>query len=140
MAELSPKQLRFCEEYLVDLNATQAAIRAGYRERSARQQAARLLTKDYIQAEVARLRDDISVRTGLTQDRVLNEIGSVAFAVASDAYNSELRYSSKLKALEMLAKHLGLFDEHRPGEDSGAGGVIMLGEAMPEPEPPGGDL
>jgi hypothetical protein len=68
---------------------------------------------------------------------VLKEIGSVAFAAASDAYSSELRYSSKLRALEMLAKHLGLFDEHRTGEDSGAGGVIVLGEAMPEPEPPG---
>ena len=46
--ELTPKQERFCQEYMKDLNGTQAAIRAGYSKETARQQAQRLLTKVYI--------------------------------------------------------------------------------------------
>lgn len=66
MDGLTPKQQRFVEEYLVDFNATQAAIRAGYSERSARMQASRMLTKanvqDVIASRKAELTDDAGTR------------------------------------------------------------------------------
>ena len=52
----SPRQEQFVAEYLVDLNATQASIRAGYSEKTARQQGARLLSNVYIQAAIAQAR------------------------------------------------------------------------------------
>jgi phage terminase small subunit len=55
---LSPKQTRFCQEYLKDCNATQAAVRAGYTPASAGPVSSRLLTKDNIQAELSRLFED----------------------------------------------------------------------------------
>lgn len=79
MANLSPKQQRFAEEYLVDLNATQAAIRAGYSEKTAKSQGQRLLTKVDIQEEIQRSRDARSHRTEITQDRVLLEYARIAF-------------------------------------------------------------
>ena len=51
--ELTDRQARFCEEYLIDLNATQAAIRAGYSEKTAREQAAQNLSKLNIQEKIA---------------------------------------------------------------------------------------
>lgn len=70
--KLSPKQERFVQEYLVDLNATQAAIRAGYSKQSARVQASRMLTKanvqDAIAAGKARLLDDADSRARLVLD------------------------------------------------------------------------
>ena len=54
-SEFTPKQQKFCEEYLIDLNATQAAIRAGYSEDTANQQGPRLLVNVGVQAEIQRL-------------------------------------------------------------------------------------
>lgn len=76
---LTAKQERFVQEYLVDLNATQAAIRAGYSARTANEQGARLLANASIQNE---LQDAISKRmerTEITQDRVLQEYARLAF-------------------------------------------------------------
>ncbi len=56
---LSPNQQRFCEEYVVDLNGTQAAIRAGYSANSAEMQASRLLTNDKVKSEVKRLQEKL---------------------------------------------------------------------------------
>lgn len=76
---LAPQQQRFCEEYLVDLNGTQAAIRAGYSVRTAQEQASRLLSNVMVQAEVERLAAARSQRTQITADRVLQEIARLAF-------------------------------------------------------------
>lgn len=107
---LTGKQKRFVEEYLVDLNATQAAIRAGYREKTAGQIGFENLKKPEIQEAVAKAIQERQARTEITQDRVLSELGRVAFADADDGAESSLKYSNKLKALEMLGKHLGIFD------------------------------
>jgi phage terminase small subunit len=72
--KLPPRQQRFVEEYLLDLNATQAAIRAGYSAKTANPQAARLLAKVSIQAALAEAMATRADRTGITQDRVLHEI------------------------------------------------------------------
>lgn len=77
---LSAKQARFVEEYLLDLNATQAAIRAGYSAKTAKQQGARLLTHVDVQAAIAAAKAARSQRTEITQDRVLAELAKIGFA------------------------------------------------------------
>lgn len=76
---LTPKQQRFVEEYLVDLNATQAAIRAGYSKKTAAEIGAENLTKPQIVAAVAAATDARSARTGYSADRVLEELARIAF-------------------------------------------------------------
>ena len=80
MANLTPKQERFCEEYLIDLNATQAAIRAGYSEKTAYSAGQRLLRNVEIQNRIAELKAERSKRTEITQDRVVKELAAMAFA------------------------------------------------------------
>lgn len=84
LADLTPKQQRFVDEYLVDLNATQAAIRAGYSEKSAYSQAHDLLKKPEIEAAVAAARLEQSDRTGVTADRVIRELAAIAFGDLRD--------------------------------------------------------
>lgn len=76
---LTKKQQMFVKEYLVDLNATQAAIRCGYSEKTAKEQAYRLFTNVHIMESVQAGMDKRSERVGVTGDRVLEEIGHSAF-------------------------------------------------------------
>ena len=76
---LNPKQERFVAEYLVDLNATQAAIRAGYSPKTAGVQAFDLLKKPEIAAALERQRNQHAKNTGLTVERVLTEAMRLAF-------------------------------------------------------------
>jgi phage terminase small subunit len=76
---LEPKQQAFCEEYIIDFNGTQAAIRAGYSERTAGSIASENLQKPEIQAEIQHQIENRSKRTEITQDRVLLEIARLAF-------------------------------------------------------------
>lgn len=84
MAKLTAKQQRFCDEYLIDLNATQAAIRAGYSKKTANEQGARLLVNVSIQKKIFELQKEREKRTEITQDSVLHELALIAFAKASD--------------------------------------------------------
>ncbi len=77
---LTAKQRRFVDEYLIDLNATQAAIRSGYSPRTANEQAARMLAKVSIQAYVSDRMKAREKRTEITQDRVLRELEKIGFA------------------------------------------------------------
>lgn len=86
---LNDKQRRFVNEYLIDLNATQAAIRAGYSQRTANEQGARLLAKVSVQNEVVKLMGDREARTEITQDRVLQELARLAFLDVRKAFNSD---------------------------------------------------
>jgi len=79
-ARLTPKQQRFVEEYLVDLNGTQAAIRAGYAPKRAENQAYQLLQIPTVQAAIAAARQKLSDRTEITQDMVLKRLWAVATA------------------------------------------------------------
>lgn len=76
---MTPKQRRFVEEYLVDLNATQAAKRAGYSARSARVTGYRLLQNSAVAAAVAKAQDKRTARTQVSADRVVTELAKVAF-------------------------------------------------------------
>ncbi|NBB11809.1 terminase small subunit [Pseudomonas sp. SLFW] len=86
---LTAKQQRFVEEYLKDLNGTQAAIRAGYSQKTAAVIAAENLTKPNVQAAIAEGMQKRSSRTGITADRVLQELGRLAFVDIRRAYNAD---------------------------------------------------
>jgi phage terminase small subunit len=141
---MTRKQKRFVEEYLIDLNATQAAIRAGYSPKTAVKIGHQILdkTRHLVDAALAAR----SVRTGVSADRVVRELARVAFAdpravfewgpggvrprasselseddaaiiAAVEETTSEtggsikIKLCDKLKALEMLSRHLGMFKD-----------------------------
>ena len=81
---MTNKQKRFCEEYLVDLNATQAAIRAGYSTLTAGAIGAENLKKPQIRACIDKALAEQSKRTGVTADRVVRELAKVAFVNSDD--------------------------------------------------------
>lgn len=81
---LTDKQKRFCEEYLIDLNATQAAIRAGYSPKTAEQTASRLLRNVKVQEYIAKRQKELSRSTEITQERVIKELALIAFSNNAD--------------------------------------------------------
>lgn len=113
---LTPKQERFVQEYLVDLNATQAAIRAGYKEKTAGAIGSENLKKPEIQMALKKALKDREKRTEVTQDYVLQKLKEIADQDASDDPGSTLKMGNKIKALELLGKHVGAF-EHRETPD-----------------------
>ncbi len=113
---LTPRQARFVKEYLVDLNGTQAAIRAGYSEHTANEQAARLLANVSVKAAVDAGAATQHAQLDLTAQKVLAELLGVGYA---EVASTEVRVSDKLRALELLAKHLGLLTEQVDHKHSG---------------------
>lgn len=143
MAKLTDRQKRFVEEYLIDLNATQAAIRAGYSVKTAGQIGEQNLKKLEISEAIGKVMAERSKRTGINQDRIVNELAKLAFVKITDIiddqcnirrtvtdedlaciesmkYKSsdsetgssierEVKIAPKLKALELLGKHLGMW-------------------------------
>ena len=153
--KLTPKQMRFVDEYMIDFNATQAAIRAGYKEKTAHVIGAENLRKPKIAEEIARRQKDLQRRTEVTQERVVTELARIAFANIADyihvetqtrtkddgtevTYQTvmfsetqelsadqraalavvkqsvngfELKLHDKIKALELLGRHIGMFND-----------------------------
>ena len=143
---MTQKQKRFIEEYLIDLNATQAAIRAGYSPDSAADIGSENLRKPDIRAHIDKKMAERSRRTGVNADRVVMELAKLAFVNAADVINTEdatlredalvedtaaiqsvkvkviptqngegiereIKMADKIKALELLGKHLGMFKD-----------------------------
>jgi phage terminase small subunit len=104
---LRDKQKKFVEEYLVDLNATQAAIRAGYSVRRAAEIGWQLLQKSPVQEAIQAEREKQSERTKITADWVLTRLREEATPGAEETGFSP----SRVKALELLGKHLALFTD-----------------------------
>lgn len=102
--KLTPKQERFCQEYLVDMIGTQAAIRAGYSSRGAEVQASNLLRNPKVSQRLTELRTEQEKRVEITADAVIKEIASIGFGTPE-------KDSDKLKALELLGRHLGAFND-----------------------------
>ena len=147
MAKLTAKQQRFVDEYLIDLNATQAAIRAGYSEKTAFSIGTENLRKPLIQKAIQQRKQAREQRTEIT--RVIQELAAIGFARATDyakivpgggvdfvstdeltesqkaavvsiketQNGTEIRLADKLKALELIGKHLGMFDRNTNGID-----------------------
>lgn len=104
---LTEKQKRFVAEYLVDLNATAAAGRAGYKDPNIGRQ---LITKNNVSEAIQRAIADRNARTEVNQDYVIEKLREIADREASDAQDSELKVANKIKALELLGRHLGIFE------------------------------
>ena len=85
--KLTAKQKKFIDEYLIDLNATQAAIRAGYSEKTAQQAGSRLLLNVVVSEEIKRRTQSVTEKAGLTQERVLLEIARLAFNDPRKVFN-----------------------------------------------------
>ena len=81
---LTDKQRRFCDEYLIDLNATQAAIRAGYTENYANTNASKLLQNTTISQYIGERQKELSRKTEITQERVIKELALIAFSNNAD--------------------------------------------------------
>lgn len=86
---LTAKQDRFCDEYLIDCNATQAAIRSGYSEATAAEIGYENLRKPQIQQRIAARMSERAVRTRVTQDRVLSGIAEMAYYDLADAFDEK---------------------------------------------------
>lgn len=136
---LTPKQKMFVAEYLTDLNATQAATRAGYSARTANEQGARLLANVSVQSAIQEAMDLRSRRTAITQDYVLTGIQQLverciqAEAVTDREGNEtgEYRFEAfaALKGYELLGKHLKLFTDKVEHSDA----PITLEHSVPRP-------
>lgn len=143
---LTRKQKAFVDEYLIDLNATQAAIRAGYSPDTAKDIGCENLAKPNIKAHIDKAMAERSRRTGVNADRVVMELAKIAFVNATDVFDPataklipgvnaddtaaiqsvkvkhtetangsgverEIKLADKLKALELIGRHLGMFKD-----------------------------
>lgn len=97
MGKLTPKQKRFVDEYLIDLNATQAAIRAGYSKRTANEQGARLLANVSVQEAVQAAMAERGKRTQMEADEVLQRLAQIARRDIKDYVTWEEGGNIKLK-------------------------------------------
>lgn len=108
--KLPKRRQRFVEEYIVDYNATQAAIRAGYSEKAARSTGSEILQNPDIQAAIHEELEKQSQRTNVTADRIVQELAAMAFERGADWTESKMKNNNKLRALELLGRHFGIFD------------------------------
>ena len=150
---MTPRHRRFVEEYLVDLNASQAALRAGYTEKSCRNKGCQLLKRPEVKEAVEAALEARGRSMRITTGRVLLELARVAFADPTriaewgpqgltlkahetltpddkaaiqeivafpDGGPTRIRLHDKLRALALLARHLGLLNERTAGVVDGA--------------------
>lgn len=159
-SKLTEKQELFCQEYLIDLNGTQAAIRSGYSPFAAKETASNLLTKTNIRARVDELMAARSMRTEITADVVLRELARIALVNPLDVVNAndatvnknassdataaiqsikckirptedgdeierEVKLHDKVRALELLGKHLGMYTDKKEVFGKGGGPLAL---------------
>lgn len=144
MKKLNAKQARFVDEYLVDMNATQAAIRAGYSKKTARQQGARLLSNAAISHEVEKRRHALSEEAKVTVGEIIKRLDEISLRCMqhhpvrdkkgeqvyvltpegelAPAYTFDA--SGANRSLELIGKHLGAWVEKH--EHSGPGGTPLV--------------
>ncbi|QGY44147.1 terminase small subunit [Maribellus comscasis] len=102
--KLSPKRERFCQEYLIDLNATQAAIRAGYSKRTAKSQGQRLLTFVDIQKRIQALQKDTQQKVNISKDQILMKLVSILETNFTDFFEGQkLKPFNELTPTQALA-------------------------------------
>lgn len=160
---MTDRDLRFADEYIIDFCPKQAAIRAGYSEKTARNAAAWIKADNPGKPALRNLIDRkiaaLSRRTGITAERVMQELAAIAFANVSDIVDPksgrmlddvsrvdaaavagirikdgddfterETKMYDKLKALELIGKHLGMFTENVKLTDATPNIVDDIGE------------
>lgn len=112
--KLAPKQQRFCQEYIIDLNGQKAATRAGYSERTARQKAHNLLKEPRIAEEINRLKKEIFDRNKITIDEMVSILSSIARFDIASLYN-ENGYLKNIHDIPLESRHsieeLSVFEE-----------------------------
>lgn len=101
---MTPQEARFVDEYLIDLSAKQAAIRAGYSPRTAHSQGSRLTKKREIADAISVAQAERSRRTGISADRVLREYARIAFARTADIVSWDAAGNVTLRASEDLSE------------------------------------
>ena len=101
---LTPKQKQFCIEYLIDLNATASARRAGYSPNTSMEQGYQLLQKTSVKAEIQRLIDERAERVEVDADYVVEKLRTIV-------ENPSCPASSQVQALGLLARHLGMLTD-----------------------------
>lgn len=105
---MTPKKRRFIQEYLIDLNGTQAAIRAGYARSGAHTEANRLLANPEIKVMIEEGQRKMAEKAEVTQEYVIRELKEVvARCMDRDNFNPK----DANKALELLGKHIGMFKD-----------------------------
>jgi hypothetical protein len=123
--KLTPKQERFVQEYLIDFNATQAAIRAGYSKNTAQEIGSQNLSKLMIQAKIRQKQAKIAEKFEITEDLIATELARNAFLDhPRRAFDAESQH--RVTALKELAKFLGLGKENNVDRDNkGNAGVDL---------------
>jgi phage terminase small subunit len=128
---LNDKQKQFCNEYMIDLNATQAAIRAGYSQKTAQEQSARLLSNVMVQEYIQELQKGIAKRNKISQDEVLQDLIEIKNRCMQnvpvmyfDKVDKEWKHEGleegepvykfdsqgATKALDLIGKHIGFYE------------------------------
>lgn len=155
MPKLTDKQTAFVREYLVDLNATQAAVRAGYSERTASRIGPQLLGKTWVREAIENAQAKRARRVEVTQDYVLSNLVEVVERtmqrapvldrkgeqVTDEEGRAVWTFDAKgaNRALELLGKHLGIFTDKVKAEVSGPDGGPVASEIVVRFVEPGGE-
>lgn len=106
--KINSMQMLFCKEYMIDFNATQSAIRAGYSPKTAHVQASRLFSYPKIREHINLLIEkELGMKKGELKYRVLKKLSSIAFSESDE----KIRTSDKIKALELLGKYGSLWTD-----------------------------
>ena len=123
------RQAQFAQEYVVDFNGKQAAIRSGYSKKTAESQASRLLRNVKVRSEIERLLEDPVGRRNEIRKRNIDELLPLAYTDAAvelkrdkDGNVIEVSFRDKLRAIELLGKMHGLFTDRQEVQLSGVGG------------------
>jgi phage terminase small subunit len=104
---LTPKQARFVQEYLIDMNATQAALRCNYSEKSAYSQGQRLLKNDKVRAAIDKKREQQEIQSDISRQKILDKLWKM---VESNEEDAEM---ISIKAIEVIIKMQGYNEPER---------------------------
>ncbi len=118
---LNPRQIRFIDEYVVDLSPGRAAVRAGYSSNGADVQGHRLLKNPKIATAIQKKKEELAKRTGVTQEWVIEKLQEVHEASMRESDKGmPHNTASANRSLELIGKHAGMFQEgrDRPGDIS----------------------
>jgi len=170
--DMNPKQVQFCREYIIDMNATQAYIRAGYAEHSAGQNAAILMKKHKIQALIKKFARDRALRTQTEADQIVSQLARIGMSDIRKIFTAngqlkrvedldadtaasiqsvkvtqrptvdydgektyedvvEYKLADKRGALELLGKHISLWEGSSNGAETVADALRDLAEKLP---------